>query len=997
MSADFLTDEQKQRYGRYRGEPTDTQLARYFHLDDTDLSIVYKRRGKHNHLGFALQLVTVRFLGTFLSNPVDVPQKVIDHISAQLNIADKKSLSRYMQRRTTHFDHVVEIKKLYGYHNLSDFPWSLRLTRWLYSRVWLSTERPSLLFDLTTAWLVERKVILPGATTLTRLISRVRERVTQRLWQQLSALPNQKQRKQLEDLLKVPKGERYSYFDNLCRGPTRISSPALLGALNRYKEIKDLGIGKLNVSRIPATKLDTLARYAITTWAPNIARMPEQRRIATLVAFAHSLETIALDDALDLLDLLITETVSEAKRDGKKERLRTLGDLDKAALALRNACVILLDSDPKELNVKEIVFSQVGEDNIRHAVSTVEALARPKGEGYRQELVNHYRRIRSFLPELLETVSFQAIPSGQPIFDALKFWLEHYSKDKKHFNKAPLEIVPPSWKRLVIEKDSSVNYAAYTLCLIELFQDALRRRNIFSLASNKWGDTRSKLLQKDFWEKSKGQVCRSLGRELDFGPELKKLSEQLDASYKQATANLPQNTYARIEQRDGRDHLVVSNIDKIEVPPRVTELRKRVAALLPRVDLPELLMEVQMHTGFLEEFSHISESHSRVAELSTSLCAVLIAEACNIGLEPLVSNSQPALTRDRLGWVQQNYIRADTLTKANARLVDFHSKNPLVQAWGSGDIASADGLRFTTSVQTVNSGPNAKYFKAGRGITYYNFTSNQFSGFNGIVIPGVLRDSIFILEGLLEQKTGLKPYEIMADTSGVSDLVFGLFWLLGYQFSPRLADIGSLRFWRIDKLADYGPFNNIARNRVNINRVERNWDDMLRTAGSLKMGTVKASELVRSLLKSNKPSDLAKAIMELGRIPKTIHLLNFTDDVSYRHRIINQLNRGEGRHKVARAICYGQRGEIRKRYRQGQEDQLGALGIVTNAVVLWNALYIDKAIEQLCEEGFEITNEDITRLWPLQHKHINFLGRYFFTLPENISKGKLRPLNDSVD
>ena len=99
-------------------------------------------------------------------------------------------------------------------------------------------------------------------------------------------------------------------------------------------------------------------------------------------------------------------------------------------------------------------------------------------------------------------------------------------------------------------------------------------------------------------------------------------------------------------------------------------------------------------------------------------------------------------------------------------------------------------------------------------ITYYNFTSDQFTGFHGIVIPGTLRDSLFILEGLLENQTGLKPVEVMSDTAGYSDVVFGLFWLLGYQFSPRLADIGEARFWRVSKTADYGVLNGLTRHQV---------------------------------------------------------------------------------------------------------------------------------------------------------------------------------------
>ncbi|POZ49607.1 Tn3 family transposase [Methylovulum psychrotolerans] len=239
----------------------------------------------------------------------------------------------------------------------------------------------------------------------------------------------------------------------------------------------------------------------------------------------------------------------------------------------------------------------------------------------------------------------------------------------------------------------------------------------------------------------------------------------------------------------------------------------------------------------------------------------------------------------------------------------------------------------------------------------------------------------------------LNPTEIMTDTAGASDLVFGLFWLLGYQFSPHLADAGEAVFWRIDKNADYGVLNDLARGSVNTRRIEQHWDDMLKIAGSLKLGTIQASELIRSLLKSDRPSSLAKAIIDAGRINKTLYLLNYIDDEDYRRRILTQLNRGEGRHAVARVICHGQRGEIRKRYREGQEDQLGALGLVTNAVVLWNTLYMQAALDHLWQRQQEIREEDEKRLSPLLHGHVNVLGHYSFTLAEQVMMGQLRPLN----
>ena len=184
---------------------------------------------------------------------------------------------------------------------------------------------------------------------------------------------------------------------------------------------------------------------------------------------------------------------------------------------------------------------------------------------------------------------------------------------------------------------------------------------------------------------------------------------------------------------------------------------------------------------------------------------------------------------------------------------------------------------------------------------------------------------------------------------------------------------------------------------MNTKLIARSWDDLLRVAGSLHQGTVSASELMRSILRSKRPSTLARASAALGRIPKTRYLLNSIDDESYRRRILTQLNRGEGRHSVARAVFHGQRGELRQRYREGQEEQLGALGLVVNAMVLWNTLYMEAALQQLRDAGTEVQTDDVARLSPLVHSHSHVQGRYAFALAEAVAQGQLRPLRDPYE
>lgn len=415
-------------------------------------------------------------------------------------------------------------------------------------------------------------------------------------------------------------------------------------------------------------------------------------------------------------------------------------------------------------------------------------------------------------------------------------------------------------------------------------------------------------------------------------------------------------------------------------------------ARLPRVDLPELLLEIDSRTGFAGAFTHASEAEARARDLPTTLCAVLLAEACNTGLEPLVRPDMAALRRSRLSWVRQNYLRAETLTQANARLVTAQNGIDLARQWGGGDVASADGLRFVVPVRTIHAGPNPKYFGSERGVTYYNLVSDQFTGLNAITVPGTLRDSLVLLSVVLEQETEFEPAEIMTDTGAYTDVIFGIFWLLGYQFSPRIADIGGTRFWRVDPLADYGPLDKLASHRVKTSLIAEHWDDLLRLAGSLKLGLVQAGGLMRTLQTNERPTRLARALEELGRIVKTLYLLAYIDDEAYRRRILNQLNRGEGRHQIARVVFHGKRGELRQRYREGQEDQLGALGLVVNAIVLWNTIYMDAVLDHLRVEGFDVRDADVARLSPLAHEHINMLGRYVFTLPEPVARGELRPL-----
>jgi Domain of unknown function (DUF4158)/Tn3 transposase DDE domain len=664
MPVSFLTAEQERRYGRYAGEPSTDQLARHFHLDDADREVISAKRWDHMRLGFAVQLGTVRFLGTFLDEPDDVPPGVAADLARQLDIADPSCLARYAVGRAR-WQHAREIREQHGYREFTDPFARFRLARWLYALCWTGTDRPSVLFDRATAWLVTEKVLLPGASVLERLIARVRARAGRRLWRALARDVTREQRDQLDALLVAGEAGRPSLLDRLRDGPYLRSGAELSRAVARLDEVRLLAVGLPSVAHVPPGRVTALARFATVAKAQAVARLPEERRTATLLAFVRTLEASAQDDVLDLFDIVVTKLFTDAAAIGKRARLRTIRDLDAAALRLRRAGGVLMDDTIEDGAVREAAFAIVPRAAMAEALEKIDAIVRPPGDLYFTELRAQHGKLR-FMPGLLRSVFLGATPAGRPVLDAV----HHLRTAGGPTPSAPLGFVPMGWKRQVVARDGGIDALGYRLCLLESMRTAIRRRDLYASPSLRYADPRLGLLAGPAWEAARPAICRTLGLSTDAGAEIGRLSERLDTTYRATAANLPENASVQVEG----DELVLSALDKLDEPPSLVALRAAVEVRMPRVDLPELLLELHARTGFASGFTHASEGGARAGDVATSICAVLLAEACNTGFEPLIRLDTPALRRSRLSWVRQNYIRAETLTRANAALVTAQNR-----------------------------------------------------------------------------------------------------------------------------------------------------------------------------------------------------------------------------------------------------------------------------------------------------------------------------------
>jgi hypothetical protein len=372
---------------------------------------------------------------------------------------------------------------------------------------------------------------------------------------------------------------------------------------------------------------------------------------------------------------------------------------------------------------------------------------------------------------------------GRPVLLAVEALSGLLGRKRLRRNDIVDVVVTGSWRRFVFTADLApggggelVNLRAYVLCVLDGLYRALRRRDVYALGSIRWGDPRSNLLDGAAWERARPQVLTALRLTDSVTSHLSDLAGRLDVAYLGLAERLgpagerdPDSPVTLEPDRAGKILLHLAPLEAVPEPPSLLVLREMVARMMPRVDLPEVLLEVDAWTGYLGEFSHAGLSTaaagSRMRDLSTSMVA------------------------DRLSNVSQNYIRADTLAAANARLITAQSRIDVARLWGGGPLASVDGLPFVVPVRSLDAGPNPRYFVRGRGITWLNAINDQVAGIGAVVVTGTMRDSLHVLDVILGRDGGPPPTMVATDTASYSDIVFGLFRLLGYQFSPRLADL----------------------------------------------------------------------------------------------------------------------------------------------------------------------------------------------------------------
>jgi TnpA family transposase len=417
-------------------------------------------------------------------------------------------------------------------------------------------------------------------------------------------------------------------------------------------------------------------------------------------------------------------------------------------------------------------------------------------------------------------------------------------------------------------------------------------------------------------------------------------------------------------------------------------LAQRAYSLVPPVKLTDLVVEVDFWTHFSDCFTRDDDPTKGVKERDVLYSAIL-ADAINLGLLQMAQVT-PGMSLNQLAWMSDYYLREETYQKALSEIVNFHHRFPFSSYWGEGKTASADGQHFPIySRKGHTAATNARYGTFPSAL-FYTHISDQYAPFYTQPITATARDATYVIDGLLYHQTDLTIEEIYTDTAGFTDHVFALCHLLGTRFAPRIRDLPDKKLYTLESPATYQALTAIIGSKSKVRLMERNWDTLLRLACSIQSGVTTASLLIRKIAAQH--TNLSIALRELGRIERTLFILDYLEQPKLRLQILMGLNKGEARNALAKAVFFYRRGELLDRTWEQQSNSASGLNLVVAAIILWNTVYLAKAIAYLRQQGEVIPDEYLKHLSPVAWEHISLTGEYVWNLKRQTSLDALRPL-----
>ena len=966
------------------GIPTDREgLARHYTLSSEDRLLIGGKRGDRNRLGFAVQLAYLRHPGQALGVDEEPPAELLAHLGRQLQIP-VVIWADYARRDETRREHALELQEALGLRTLTVSEYRLR-RRWL-TDLALRTHKPVALAEQLIDRLRSDRIIIPPIGVVDRLCGEALARGTRVLYRALTDPLDEDARMRLDTLLSPLPASRTIVLTWLRQPPGEAKPGAMLRHLSRLTRLREVALPPDLAKPLHPGRLAELAREGAQMSIQHLRDLESVRRYATLVALVLDTEATLTDQILEQHDRFLGKLFAEANRK-HKERFAASGKaINEKVRLLSTIGHALIEARDEGKDAFAAIESVVPWDLFTHSIAEADKLARPAAFDPLPLLGERHRQVRRYAPRLLETFDFQAAPVAQDVLEGIETLRAVYRDRKRSMPEdVPLGFLRKNWAPYVLT-DTGVDRPLYELAALTELRNCLRAGDVWVAGSRQFKDFEDYLMPAERF--ARADAAGTLGISLDpdgdryLGQRLEALEQKL-----RLVDGLAQN--GELAGVNIAEELMTITPHKKSSPHAAEILESEAFALMPHVKITDLLLEVDHWTDFTRHFVHQrtdQPSRDRVA-----LLTVILADAINLGLSKM-AESCPGSSYHRLDTLRAWHVRDETYSKALAEFVNFQHGLPFAAHWGSGTTSSSDGQRFAVAGHGEHAGTVNLRYGTEPGLTFYTHISDRYAPFHTKVIAATVRDATHVLDGLLYHEADIHIEEHSTDTLGFTDHVFFLCHAHEFRFAPRIRDLGDRRLYVPDRRGVYPALAPFIAEPIRVSHIRAQWSEVRRLVASIRNGHVPASLILRKLGSYPRQNGLAVALRELGRIERTLFMLDWLLDPELRRRVTAILNKGELRNTLARAVCLNRLGEIHDRTFESQRHRASGLNLVTAAIILWNTVYLEPAIQALRDSGRPIEDAWLPHIAPVHWNHINLTGDYSWRQNKRVGKGGLRPL-----
>jgi len=581
-------------------------------------------------------------------------------------------------------------------------------------------------------------------------------------------------------------------------------------------------------------------------------------------------------------------------------------------------------------------------------------------------VIHGFHRFRRYAPRMLRVLEIQAAPVAELLLAAAEIVAKGRSAEL-----GPIGFLRrgSKWHRH-LNACGEDRYRLWEVAVLFHLRDAFRSGDIWLAHSRRYADLKQALVPIEA-AKATPRLTVPFEPEVWIADRKERLAEGLNRLAKTARAGaIP----------GGSIENGVLKIDRLSsaVPKEANELVLDLYHRLPAIRITDLLQEVDNDTGFADAFTHLrtrSPCQDRIGLLN-----VLLAEGLNLGLSKM---AEATSSHDyfQLSRISRWHIESDAINRALAMVISAQSGLPMAAYWGGGVTASSDGQFFPAARQgEAMNLINAKYGSE-PGLKAYTHLSDQFGPFATQNIPATVNEAPYILDGLLMNDAGRRIKEQYADTGGFTDLVFAATSLLAYRFIPRIRDLPSKRLYLFDPASAPKELRGLIGGKVREGLIVQNWTDVLRSVATMAAGIMPPSQLLKKFASYPRQHELALALREIGRIERTLFIIEWLLDADMQRRAQIGLNKGEAHHALKNALRIGRQGEIRDRTTEGQHYRMAGLNLLTAIIIYWNTKHLGHAATARNRAGLDCSPQLLSHISPLGWAHILLTGEYRWKNP----------------